>query len=223
MCHRAPTRLLREPRWALLVAVACGGVTGALGAHYWRGRRSGWIDQLLGAPVRAALAGWHPTLWAVVSLGSPGLLGVLCLLIAAAAIWRRRWDLAAVILVAPPLASITTEWLLKPLVGRTIAVGWCYPSGHMTGITAAAAALFLINRNPLVPTPRRVAVAVLVTVVPLAMAVSLVGLGVHYPTDTIGGGCLALAITLLVAALHDGCSGVVRRARRRQSPNLAPR
>jgi undecaprenyl-diphosphatase len=136
----------------------------------------------------------------------------MCLLIAAAAIWRRRWDLAAVILVAPALASITTEWLLKPLVGRTIAVGWCYPSGHMTGITAASVVLFLVNRNHLTSTLRQSAGVGLAMVVPLAMAVSLVGLGVHYPTDTIGGGCLALATTLLVAALYDALCGVARRS-----------
>lgn len=136
-------------------------------------------------------------------------LGVLCLAL-------RRVRLAALALAGPALTVIATT-LLKPVFGRTInGEHLSYPSGH-TAMATALAVVFLLLIVQLFEISRIPATALVLAgsaVAGAEMAWSQVALGAHYPTDTLGGYCTALAVTPLTALVLDRV-GVSSPARRR--------
>ena len=145
------------------------------------------------ARVATALGGWHILIPAA-------LLGALYL-----ALRRRRRD--AFLLLAVALGGRLLVWLLKDIVARPrpgieehlVAVGSAsFPSGHAANglITWLALALLL---------PRRARSALVAAALRLSARIGLsrVVLGVHWPSDVIGGWALGLAWTLgLIALTH---------------------
>jgi len=117
-----------------------------------------------------------------------------------AVFWDRRRAVTCV--VAPPVAIALTEYVLKPLVGRSVpgvgVIGFAYPSGHMTAAAAVVGVAVLV-----VP-PRWRRLALLIgTVLDVFVAVCLILLRYHYVTDIIAGTAVALGTTILVdTALH---------------------
>lgn len=121
----------------------------------------------------------------------------------------RRWRLALGVAVLAAVAPAITDQL-KLVVGRARPVWedplgaeptYSYPSGHATaGLAVYAAcgiALALLLRDPRWAR----AIAVAATVLGLAVGVSRVVLGVHWPSDVVGGWCVALAVAAALVAL----------------------
>ncbi|MFI7679467.1 phosphatase PAP2 family protein [Actinophytocola sp. NPDC049390] len=126
---------------------------------------------------------------------------------------------AAVLAVAGPAATVTVTTVMKPLVGRTINDGYLsFPSGHTASATAFAlvAMLVLVGGNP----ARAWLLAVVPTAAGAAMAWAQVLLNAHYPTDTIGGFCAALAVVPAVAWVIDRAAD--RRSRSTGGRSAAP-
>ncbi|WP_409183546.1 phosphatase PAP2 family protein [Amycolatopsis sp. VS8301801F10] len=105
-----------------------------------------------------------------------------------------RLRTAVLTVVGCGLTVVVTS-VLKPLTGRTIHGSYLsFPSGH----TAFATALAVIGAYVLAGRSGRSAAVAwtvgLAVVSGFLMAWAEVGLGAHYPTDTIGGFAVALAI-----------------------------
>ncbi|GAY08372.1 putative integral membrane protein [Pseudonocardia sp. N23] len=160
-----------------------------------------WVQQSVAG--HRVLRGRWPNL--AVAAGEP--ITVIAVAVVAAA-WcarRRQWRLAVLAVSGPGLTGLA-ETVLKPLVGRTIPTGeLAFPSGHTAGATAMALTLTFVvagmvrQRRELV-----VGAGALVTVVVAGVvAVGLVAEHAHYPTDTIGGFCLAVVVTLTAAYAVD--------------------
>jgi membrane-associated phospholipid phosphatase len=104
---------------------------------------------------------------------------------------------AALLAVAGPAAAVVVTTGMKPLVGRTINDGFLsFPSGH----TASATAFALVAT---LAAGRLWLTAVVTVLAAAAMAWAQVLLNAHYPTDTIGGFCAALAVVPAVAWTID--------------------
>jgi undecaprenyl-diphosphatase len=94
--------------------------------------------------------------------------------------------------------------LLDPLI---VERGFSFPSGHSTlSMVAYGVVGVLIWRSPLPAWARRAAVTVLIVVI-LAVGVSRVWLGVHYPTDVLAGWTLGGLVVLLFARVSRAATG----------------
>jgi len=132
---------------------------------------------------------------------------------------RKGHRRAAVFLLAGAGASVFFTTALKPLVGRDINNGFlAFPSGHTASMTAVTLVIMLvvIQRRGIRTVPGMLLLAAVTIPAATAMAWAQVLENAHYPTDTLGGFCVALAVVpptgLLVDAIAD------RRARRAGRP-----
>ena len=106
-------------------------------------------------------------------------------------LWDRR---RAITCLAAPAAAIgITEYLAKPIVGRTYGGSLSYPSGHMTSV-AVLVAVFVLA----VPPRFRWPAAIFGTAVDLWLGATLILLRWHYLTDVLAGAAVAIGTTLLV-------------------------
>lgn len=152
---------------------------------------------------------------AVVFLGNPITVAVLAVLIAVLAIALGHRRLAVLAIVGPGLTGVATT-ALKPLVGRTIDGGLAFPSGHTGGATAlgVVAALLLIAVLRTATGISALLIAGGAVVSGGVMALALVSDRIHYPTDTVGGFCVAVAVVLTSALVIERWPSMGRRIAR---------
>jgi undecaprenyl-diphosphatase len=137
---------------------------------------------------------------AVTWLGSGGVLWTLTGAAAVVLAIRRRWRLAAYLLVAGA-GELVLDPVLKALVGRLRPVvahpiaygnGDSFPSGHALGSIVCYGALFLVFLPAARGAWRRVLTVVIVTLI-AAIGISRLLLGVHYLSDVLGAWALGIA------------------------------
>ena len=103
---------------------------------------------------------------------------------------RREQGIAAAVLM---LGAAATTQVLKPLLAEQRPQAFdtwlppnAWPSGHTTAAAALAFALVLIT-----PPGRRLTVAVVAGGLTVVVGAALIALGSHYPSDVLGGLCVA--------------------------------
>jgi membrane-associated phospholipid phosphatase len=205
-----PRRLLtgdQQVRAALIVlAVGCAIVVAVLGVHYAGDRHAGRFDSRVDRRLRLRALTHLRLLHHVVFLAGPGPVVVICAVLVAAFAAARRYRVAALAVCGPGVAAALTEWILKPLVGRRIGSGLAFPSGHTTGTVALAGVLivFLLGPSrPPIPLLVRLLVCLAASAWAVLVAISLVGVGDHYATDTIGGLGVSIATVIAVSFAID--------------------
>ena len=85
------------------------------------------------------------------------------------------------------------NWWLKPLVGRTLGGVLSYPSGSTVGAAALAAAAALAS-----PARWRTVTAIVGSLYALWMALAVIALQWHLPTDAIAGLAYGVGVVLVV-------------------------
>ena len=135
-------------------------------------------------------------------------------------VWRRGLRSRAVWAAVTMLVGWNLGLLAKLLVQRARPVvsdpvshapGYSFPSGHAFNATLATTTVLILLWPLLRPTARRVGVAT-GTVVVVATCLDRVYLGVHFPSDVIGGVILALALAGASFVGYRGPRRVARQA-----------
>ncbi len=196
-----PRPTSRPMTWAIIavLAVALAVLTGAVAA--------GW------APLVAADA--HVVLAAGTAMAArPGAVAlsiavtdVFTAVAVVVLLLRHRVRDAAYLLLVR-VAALAVETGLKNALARprpdvhplTTAAGFSFPSGHTTGTTALCVSLLVVLYPVLRRRGRAVGVVAAVAL-SVAVAASRVLLGVHFPSDVIGGLLAGSLIALTAAAL----------------------
>jgi PAP2 superfamily len=142
-------------------------------------------------------------------LSKPALVVGVLAVVAVAAGFARRWDLAVLAAVGPGGAVILSELALKPLFDRPIggrgSLRGAYPSGHETGVAAAAVVLIVAIGLLALNAGIRAVLAVLPVVWSVLAAMGLVRNYYHFATDTIGAMGVSVAVVFGTALFLDRC------------------
>ena len=195
---------LRGP--AAVLVTGCAAVTVSLALAFAGQARPDGLDAVVDAHVRSTLGRYEAQTHLLAGLGGLGPVTVLTAALVLACLANRRWRGAALAGLAVPAAVALTEYVLKPLVGRTIRGYPCFPSGHATALFALAATCTVLLAGPARPRLPGVVRLLLVlgaALIAAAVATAMVALGYHYFTDTVAGTAVAIGMVLLTALLID--------------------
>jgi undecaprenyl-diphosphatase len=169
---------------------------------------------------RAASPRLTPVMIAISTAARPGVLLVLAVILAVI-LWRRGQKTPARMLLVTMAGAVVLDVALKAWFQRTrpeayfgypLPVSYSFPSGHSLFSACFFAGVAIVS-SPLLR--RTVAKVLLWTAAILLIAVvgiSRVYLGVHYPTDVIGG---YMAATVWLAALSESNRIRARRVQQR--------
>jgi membrane-associated phospholipid phosphatase len=195
---------MRRP--AALLAAGCVLVTAGLAVAFGHQGRPSRLDAVVDARIQGVLGSYQGPLHLLSRVGGLFSVTELTAALVLACLVTRWWRGAVLAALAVPAAMTLTEFVLKPLVGRSISGYDSFPSGHATAMFALAAICAVLLANP--PRPRLpravrrllVAGAVLVAV---AVPVAMVALGYHYFTDIVAGAAVGIGTVLLITLLID--------------------
>jgi undecaprenyl-diphosphatase len=134
--------------------------------------------------------------------------------------------IVAVILIA---ATLFTD-LVKDYVARprptadplVPAPGYSFPSGHSLNSATTYGLLAVVAWRSRLPLGIRRAAVVVGIVLPIAVGLSRIALGVHYPTDVLGGWLAGVAFVALGATLIRATRAMERDPRRSAAATPAP-
>jgi len=192
--------------WLGVTSVIAALAVVVLGTAYGGESEPGRADARISAQLlEEPGSGWRHFALGVDFLGEPGGAAPLILvLVAGCLVLRARRG--AVLLVAGAGSVVVTATLLKHVAGRTIhGDNLSYPSGHTAFLSslAVAAGLLVTGRLELGKGAGAAVVLGAALVAGAVMGWAQVALGAHYPTDVLGGWCLALALTPPAAWVVD--------------------
>ncbi len=186
------------------VAILSGVMVVVLAAQYAGDSAAGGADRW----AQNAVTAWWPPgrgALAIDFVGEP--LGVVVFtgLLVATCLALGRWRLTVVAVIGLGVTGALTTGI-KPIVGRTIHEGFlAYPSGHTATATVLALVVMLLVVD-LLACGRRSGALLVFSGAGLGgatMALSQIALGAHYPTDTLGGFCVAMVVVPATAYLVD--------------------
>ncbi|MDQ2787355.1 MAG: phosphatase PAP2 family protein [Chloroflexota bacterium] len=143
--------------------------------------------------------------------GTAPLVAVITAVVGASLARERRW-FDIVLLIVAVIGAVLLSPLTKHLVSRarptaffrTSATGYSFPSGHTLNATTLALALgFILWRLPW-HRAMKIAWTLALVIYVACVGASRIVLGVHYPTDVLGGFLLGVAWATLLMALVLG-------------------
>ena len=186
------------------IVVVCVLVIAVQGVWLRHGMETGWVDTAVDARVKAGLGGHRLLLAALVWPGAPGPVTAMAAALALACVFQRRYGEAALVVISVPLATVITEVVLKPLIGRT-SWGDPFPSGHVTSVVALATALAVLLATTPAGMPRllRLILALTGFLIAAAVAFGVIGANMHHFSDTVGGAAVGAGTVLLTALILD--------------------
>jgi undecaprenyl-diphosphatase len=198
---------LRAPTWRLVTGVAVLVVLplAVLARIGWRPLVSADRSVDRSAHTAVLAHGWLlSAARALTHFGDPAVVTLLAF-VGALALYAAGQRRAALYLLGARAVAVLVSTGVKDVVRRARPVldqpvahagGFSFPSGHAVGSAALYASLAIVVSHRL-PMPVRIAIGV---VPPVVVGVTRVLLGVHFPSDVVGGLVLGWAVALLLAA-----------------------
>jgi membrane-associated phospholipid phosphatase len=193
-------------RLAIGLLAGCVAVTAGLGLAFARDHQPDGLDAAADRSITGVLHEAPRLITWVSEIGNEAPTFAAAALLVLACLAARRWSGAVLAAASPLAASVLTEYLLKPLIGRTDQAGLSFPSGHATGMFALAGVCLVLLAHPpggRVPGPVRAALAVLTVLLASAVSLAMVARGFHYLTDAVAGAAVGLGVAVAGALILD--------------------
>lgn len=195
---------MRRP--AAVLAAGCVVVTVGLALAFGHQGRADRLDAAVDTRIQSFLRGYQEPLHQLSRLGGLFSVAALTAALVLACLVTRRWRGAVLAALAVPAAVTLTEFVLKPLVRRSISGYDSFPSGHATAMFALATICAVLLANPprsRLPRAVRLLLVTAAALVAAAVPVAMVALSYHYFTDIVAGAAVGTGTVLLVALLID--------------------
>ena len=193
-------RRMRLP--AVVVATSAWGVAVVVGVLVAGQRHADPLDRTLTDQVHATVGNGEGLAAFLLLPTDTDVIACAVAVLVAVALCRRRWDVVLLAVATPSVCVAMTEFALKPLFGRRLYGLLSYPSGHAVASIAVYTVAILAFASAASRLRRWFAIAgwlVLAAVV----VTGLVGMNCHYPTDAVGGVCVAVGVVLPCAIATD--------------------
>jgi undecaprenyl-diphosphatase len=194
-----------------------------LGDEVLEGETRAFDDWVRQAVHGHAVPGLTMVMVAASRWGAPGVLSA-CSAVAALVFLMRGWRRAAVLVLLTMAGASLLDGLLKQLYGRArptplfdfypLPHSYSFPSGHALFATCFFGGVAVLASHRLRHRAAEVAVWVVAVLATVLIGVSRIYLGVHYPTDVMGG-LAAGAVWVGTVALGDRLAERRRRGRTR--------
>jgi hypothetical protein len=195
---------------AVVVATGAWGIAVVVGVLVAGQRHADPIDRTLIDGVHAAVGNGAGLAEFLLVPTDTDVIGAAMILLVAVALCRRRWDIALLAIATPAACVALTELALKPLFARRLYGLFSYPSGHAVASIAVYTVAILAFASAASKLRRYFAIVGWIVLVAVVMT-GLVGMNCHYPTDAVGGVCVAVGVVLPCAIATDA-------VRRRRTP-----
>lgn len=165
------------------------------------------VDAYIIATTKEARASWpglSPLAATITALGGAAVTLTVAGLATLYLLFKRQWPSALILLVTVLGERALVDWLKeevakpRPLDGALFVGSQAYPSGHAANSMTAFLAVALLA----VPQAHRAKAAIAAILLSLLVGLTRVLLGVHWPSDVVGGwalGLLTVALALAVA------------------------
>lgn len=201
----APEALVPSRRvlWALVVVSWL--VALALGAHYAGTAQPGTLDSAIASWVHATFGDGDGAAPVLAWTSTPQAVYAVIAVTALVGLVRRKWEFAALAVAGPAVVVALVELVGKPLVDRRMMHVLCYPSGHTASSVSALTVAVLGFAGGSGLARRLLALAVWL-VGTCVVALGLVAMDYHYPTDVVGAVGVVLGTVLPLAALADAAA-----------------
>jgi undecaprenyl-diphosphatase len=196
---------IRRDPWPW-VGLACALAFLALGALVVRTGGPA-LDERLAAALRdLPIPTWSWAAWT--DLGGAGARVPIGVVLVLACVLSGRLRLALVLGATLVAAALLTDLVKnavarpRPDVNQLVPVsGYSFPSGHTLNSTVTFGLLALVAWRSRLPITVRLAAVVVGVTVPFLVGLSRIALGVHHPTDALGGWLAGIALVALAATL----------------------
>jgi hypothetical protein len=201
-------RIAADRRMLVIVGLVCSAIVVVLSAILWHLNGPLHIERVFaGRFIRASdelepfVA--HPDRWpfaVMVSPGEPVVFVVALIAVTVLGLRKRNYGLAATACLGPLLALFVTEEIGKPLVHRMHDIHASFPSGHSTASASLATVgfLLLVHYRGVARARRWLP---LFALLPAATGCGVVFLRWHYPSDSVGGIAVGIAVVVLFAVV----------------------
>jgi len=194
------------PAWTrravVTVLTCCAIFVAAVGQVVNGLPRTQRLDTVADLAVMRAVSQHQDVMHLVAGLGEKAAVSVLTAVLVLVCLALRRLNGALLAAIAMPVAPALTEFALKPASPDGYA---SFPSGHTTATFAGATVVCVLLAAPGTRISRlwRLALALGGLVAGVAVAVAVIGLGMHSLTDAVGGAAVGIGVALSVALLLD--------------------
>ncbi|HEY4021888.1 MAG TPA: phosphatase PAP2 family protein [Pseudonocardiaceae bacterium] len=165
-------------------------------------QQPGRVDRMLIRQVHAMVGDRGKLAELLLAPTDTGVIAAAAVLLVVIALVRRRWDVVVLAVAGPAIAVGLAELVLKPVFDRRLYGLLSYPSGHAVASVAVYTVATMALTSGATRLWRRIAAAGwgLLTIVVMT---GLVAMNCHYPTDTVGGVCVAVGVILPCALVSD--------------------
>lgn len=181
-------------------------VTVVVGMLVLHQSHAGAFDRAADSWLRTAFSGHYRLPYLAADLAEPLQYALAAAVLIGACLATGRLRGAVLTALSLPATIVVTEFVLKPLVGRTLGGNLVYPSGHTSRAFALAtviAVLLLGPERPRWPFPARLALALTVLLVAAGVAVAVTAIRYHYFSDTLGGAAVGAGSVVATALALD--------------------
>ncbi|HFI2432643.1 TPA: phosphatase PAP2 family protein [Streptococcus suis] len=170
------------------------------------------FDSAVQSAIRGNLPSGASQFWSSITvLGNTVIILAITLILAAIFYYYKKWKIEAYFLLASFAAMGVASTALKYVYQRPRpsiewlidTIGYSFPSWHTASTMMIAGAVVIIIHQRMKKGIARLVLQAVLILLAVLVAVSRIYIGVHYPTDIIGGWLLAVTLLQMMYPFYD--------------------